>query len=358
LSGPLIIWLSDDLTESWTWYKSETKAGYARTPAQKQALAEGSGQGAHVIISGQAVRIFAHELPDMRASERRAAAGFAIEDKIATAPEDQHIIVDDKDGYMAVISRTKMQEIVQVLKVAGLSSTHIYVDFDVVPVTENMLALGDRLIKPGKAGYTLDKNWTEKAGLGAGDIGPEFEIHSVLAALNFDKAINLAQGEFTARKSTPLSLAGLKRAAALLAVLGLSWAGWQGTQIHSLKTQTANIQSETRQIYKSVTGKEAANPARAVARDVKTRPKNSGEFLNLSAIFFAQLQNFDGVEIQSLRYDTASHAINLRLIYPDFEIASKLEQSLKSTGVEFTSGGVREQNGAMIGQAAIRLKRS
>ncbi len=353
MSDTLVIWLSDDLAGPWAWYRSEDAAGFVQTDAQKQDLTDGVGRGVNVVISGQAVRIFPHDLPEMRQSERRNAAGFVIEDKLAAAPDDQHIVLDDQAGFMAVISRDKMTEISQVLGEFGMYPSHIYADFDVVPQTHDMVHLSDRYIKPGKSGYTLDKSWME-----AEEAPAEIDIHSVLATLQFDPAINLASNEFAPRNPAHFSFAGFKRVAALLAVLGLSWTVWQGTQIRSLKTQTANIKSDARQVYKSVTGKEVENPARAVSRAVKNQPKSSGRFLDLSSLLFAQLQNFDGIEIESLRYDMSAQALNLRLIYPDFEIASRLEQALRSAGMEFTSGGVREQNGAMIGQAVIRLERS
>jgi len=353
VSASLIIWLPDEIDGPWAWRSASGQTGWAQTLSEKSELASLDTGTPHIVMSGQAVRILPHDLPDMRASEKQAAAGFAIEDQLAASPSDQHIVLHDQEAFLAVISRPKMAAILGASRVAGLSAVRIFADFDVVPkrVSETV-RLDDRVITPGKNGFTQDPEWV------SGTPEPErsYDLFSVLEALEFEGAINLAQGEFASQARQFPHMSGFKRAAVLAFMLGLSFLAWQGVQLRSLKTQTAQHKSEAIDIYKAATGRTVSNPARQIAKAIKTQPKSSGEFLTLSNLLFAQLRSVEGVEIDMLRYETRSAALTLRLIYPDFETAARLEQALISAGANFQSGGVREQNGAMIGEAVMSRK--
>lgn len=352
MKASLIIWLPDNLARPWAWRSETGSTGWARSAADKAGLLAVAKGDIALVISGQAVRILPHALPDMRMSEKVMAAGFAVEDLLGAPPASQHIVLHDTRAFMAIISRVKMISILQACRAVGIEPSHIYVDYDVVPSSIKSLRLDDRVIISGQSGYTQDANWAVDPQIGA----PLYDLFSLMESLDFDTAFNLAQGEFSTRRGKLPQIEGLKRAAILAVMLGIAVLVWQGVQLRALTSQTAFYKSEAMDIYKAATGRSVSNPAHQIAKTLKAQPQTSGQFLTLSNMLFAQLQTIEGVEIDMLRYELRAQALTIRFIYPDFESASRLENALIAAGVDFQSGGVREQNGAMIGEAVIRLK--
>lgn len=375
MNSNLLIWLADDLNAPWFWYMSETECGEVVTEVEKSRLKALDFKALNVVVSGQSVRVYDHELPSLRASERLKAANIYMEDRLAGASRDHHIVlgddkVADQNTRLAVISKAKIQAIVETLKRFDLSAQTLIADFQAfkgegsLATSEDVqigpILLPDRLIQTAPEGYTIDRDWVNSTHLSTAinqEVWhvPERDIYKVLAKVRPEFAINLAQGAYARAQSFWPDFSIFKRASLFLVLLGLSWLTWQVTQGRARYLQAEAVRAETFDLYFNTTGKRVENPARDITRALKTRPKNQGDFLSLSALLFEVAARLDGVELDRLNYESTNNTLSLRLYYPSFETVSQLEKAVADKGGLFQSGGVREQAGRMVGEATLRL---
>jgi len=353
MTNRLTIWIPVRKDGPWVWTTDDGASGTAISTPEKSAIVEIGAKETIVIIPGQWAKTFPHDLPKMRDKERLSAASFSIEDQTASALKDQHIVLGSKgDDRIAVITSGKMEYVLAILSQAGLNPDNIHIDFDVLSGTLDTLRLPDRIIVPGPNGHTLDPEWDNGE---FSDITMS-EPQNLTAFINTEAAINLRQGQFARRGQLQFGRNGLGRAAAMLAVLGLSWGLYEGAQARALNQQAASYTAEAEQLYTQVTGKPApSNVALAVTRAAKSQPNSGADVLTLSSQFFAAMATTEGIMIDVLQYDQDKQELALRLIYPGFESAGELERAAAALGGQFQAGGVREQGGELIGDAVFRL---
>ncbi len=342
MSDNLIIWLPDQADLPWAWTHG-AQSGWAENATDRAALGQKDASAISVVCPGQWVRTYIHELPEMRAKEKLQAAGYAIEDQLAAPLADQHIVLGSgDDGRVGVISRAKMTAALEMLGEAGISPSRLVADFDIVGGDEPRELL-DREVHPGKFGYALDTTFNPDTPLPAENV------------LNFSNALNFLQGEFQARRSLGFDLGGMTRIAALLAVAGMSWLIWQGSQIRAMNAQAKSLKSEMATLYTNTTGETAPNNIASVVNRARAQGKNTQiGFMDLSVALFSGISQSDGVMVDTLRYDQANNELVLRLIYPRFETASELESTFGNMGFAFQSGAVRERGQDLIGEAVLR----
>lgn len=326
---------------------------------ETRALTSADTGSFDLVLPGQDVAIHPHSLPKMREHERVKAAGFAAEDKIGGALDAQHIALGSgADARMAVISKSKLSDILSQLTAANISVDRIFVDFDWAAPAQTPLRFSDRIIFPSPDGYTLDPDWLDPDWLGpnwTAAAGPELplrrwsEIETQAAS-----ALNLAQGEFSRRSRTAFSAKGMGRLAAIFAAIAAAWLGLKVTQTRAVSAQAESIRAETAALYSAATGETAPlNPALAVTRALKSNPNPSVEFLPLLAQFNQAVSQTRGVAIDTLIFDSREGQLKLRLIYPEFDSAADIERAAQSSGGEFRAGGVREQNGTLKGDGVF-----
>lgn len=355
------------------------EGGIAQDDGDKAALSARGFKDVCVIISGQSVRMMPLQLPQLNAKKLSqkdylAAAGYALEDDIGGPISQQHLVVGGKGAArVAVISRNTMDNLIGALDKFGFDDVAIYADFDALSGAGRPLALTDRIIHTGALGYTLDAGW------GAINVAQAQDpIHNathkpvhvsntaeLLQYMDLEAALNLRQNDYAPRKSFGFSghkidFMSLAKLAALAALCGFSWLGYQASQARALSAQTDLIQTEMRQIYSEFTGKPAPrNPALAASRAVQSGLVEKAGFMDVTQVLFDALPQTDGIILESLRYDKALNAngssgLSLRFIYPSFESATELESAITKVGGVLEAGGIREQGGQLIGDAVLR----
>ncbi len=348
MSDDLYIWLAEDMSGPWYWRCGDA-AGLAGNDMDKTKLADFGAKIVSAVVPGQSVRMLTHDLPKMSGAEQRAAASFAIEDQIALPLPDQHIVLGpSQDKRIALITKSKMSEILSALRSQGLRPGGVYADFDVLQSDAPVL-LPDRLIHPGPLGYALDRDW-------ANSEQDEEHPNAVLARINTQAAVNLMTDEFAPKSAFSLKPAQMMRVAALLLAVGIVSLVLVAGQSRAVFKQADYIRAQTAEMYSDYTGQPApANPALSVTRAVKNSGGETSDFLALSSLLFKALETSDGITVDTLQFDNAQNRLTLRLVYPRFESASGLEQSVRAAGGEFRSGGVREQGGRLIGDAVLSV---
>jgi type II secretory pathway component PulL len=201
------------------------------------------------------------------------------------------------------------------------------------------------------ASYTVDPEWADEsqADLPLSD-WTQLEV-------NADSALNLAQGEFSRRRrASGVPIQGLGRIAAMFLLAGTAWLALQMAEIRAAADQASALNAETAALYAKAAGKPApANPALAVTRAVKSKPSLGADFLPLMAHLNQAIAQTQGVMVESIDFDEKSAELELRLIYPEFGSAAQMQRAAQSTGGTFSAGGVREQNGRLIGDGVFTL---
>ena len=315
------------------------------------AVWDAANQTSHwdIIIPGQSVRIYSHDLPKMCESERLNAARFFVEDRIGAALENQHIVLSD--ARIAVVQTDVLRLMIERVEKHGSTVDNIYADFDWLGKA-GTLRLADRTIITGPEGYTLDPEWAEEEHAGLAQTAWADIQHFAHKA----QPISLRRGIFSEKTSFTFPRRGLSSLAALVLIAGLVWLGHTASKVRALNSHTQFLRSENAALYTEATGKAAPNnPALTITRALKTTPKSASGFLSLSARFNHTLATIDGVVIDSLSYDAAKSELKLRLVYPDFDAADKIEQAAKHSGGIFKPGGIAERNGVLIGDARFMV---
>jgi len=114
-------------------------------------------------------------------------------------------------------------------------------------------------------------------------------------------------------KNKPPHVLSLAKIAAVLIAVGMSWLTLEWAQSSAMTKQADDFKTQTAALYTQATGKAAPS------------------------------------------FDEKKPQLNLRLIYPRFESTGELEDAAQATGNVFRPGGVREQNGILIGDATFEM---
>ena len=361
-----IIWMGLTPDAPWSFVFSNGEFIFAENAQHKRDALSKPCDMRCMVIAGQYVRMLPHELPKLSPKESLKAASFVIEDDIAGPLSEQHIVLGAKnDARIAIVKKSDMERITEIMAEFGLTDIPIYADFDILSRAQQALGLADRIIHAAPLGYTLDTPWH---GLKWHDLAdhdlntPIKRIETVQTLLDYvdvSQAINLRQKGFAPRKALVFSavnipMHSLKPLAAISALCVVSWFTAQIATSRSLSAKAIYIQEQTAQIYSQLTGRAAPpNPAAAALRQMQAGPERKAGFLGLSNILFGASRDMQGVTVEMVQYDNARDELVLRLAYPDFSSTADVERAVNDAGGIFIAGGVREQSGRYIGDATL-----
>lgn len=345
MSEPLIIWLPEDMDEAWAYYKSSGVQGWAADDDERRQLSKLDNNGCYVVCPGTGFRVFPHSLPEMKASERVAAAGFAIEEKLAAPLDEQHVVLGSGDDQrVGVVSRGAITALMQRLDGFGIVPSKLVAEYEAFSSDTDTLTCWSRTIHPGPMGYSLDV-----------DVEGENPL-SLVPRMQFETALNYAQGGYARRRSSSFGRRNFAALAATVALSFMAWLGWQWADARAMNSQAAKIRAESGQLYTQATGKNAPpNLRRTVERQIKNGGGPKSDFVTLSALFFEGMKKVDKVYVESMRYNEARGALIVKMVYPSFETANQIETAFSGSAVNFLPGAVRDQKGQLVGEGEFRM---
>jgi len=302
-----------------------------------------------LILPGQWVRIFETELPKAGRPQQMQMARFAKEDDIANNTDELHFALSNaQPPKMAIVDIALMDALMETL--AGLKPKAAYADFDVLE-GDAALRVIDRAVEPGIAGLDLD--WTEEV---LSEPTDQALADLFAAGLSEGRGLNLLQGAYRSRTDFNVPRVPAIRFAALAAAALVMIFIWNGVQDRAALAQAQELRAQTASDYLAVTGERAPNnPGRTAVKSLQSGPVKSAGFLELSTILFAGLSEHQDIRVDQLRFNSDSDKLQLRLIYPSFDAAARVERSIAQAGGVLSTGGVREQNGMFVGEAALGL---
>lgn len=345
MSEQLVIWLPEDLDDAWAFYKSGDEQGWAADEEERKNLARLASGGSVVVCPGTWFRTFPHSLPEMKVTERVSAAGYAIEERLAAPLDEQHIVLGKGDDQrVGVVNRDLMSGVMARLDDCNIVPSSLIAEYEAFSMETDTLAVWGRTIHPGPMGYAMD-------GMTEGE-----NPLSLIPQMQFSEALDYAQGSFTRRSSRAVGtkeIMGLV-ASVLLALVG--WLGWQWSDARATQQQATDIRAEASRLFTEATGRPAgANMIRVVERAVNGGGQQKSDFVTLSALFIDGLKQVDNVTVESLRYNETRGALTVKMIYPSFDTAQRLEQLFASGPAKFRAGSVRDQKGQLIGEGEFSM---
>ena len=302
-----------------------------------------------LILPGQLVRFFETELPKAARKQQRQMARFAREDDIAASADTVHFALSaDQPPKLAVIDKSVMDSLVETL--GALKPKAVYADYDLL-IGENALRIIDRAVEPGLA--ALDLDWTEETLTEPSDAALAAQFAEGLAD---GRGLNLLQGDYRSQSNLNIPRVPSIRFGALAACALLALFVWNGVTDRAATAQAEDLRAQTAADYLAATGNTAPpNPGRAAVKSIQSGSVKSAGFLDLSSILFTGLSTMDDVRVDQLRFNAEEGTLRLRLIYPDFDAAGRAETAIEQAGGKLGTGGVREQDGAFVGEATLSL---
>lgn len=302
-----------------------------------------------IILPGQSLRGFLTDAPEkLKSAERLSVARFAHEDALATAPDDLHIVMGSVDpAPTLMLDRAVMESVL-----SRFDPAVILADFDALATLagEDLLLL-DRVVSPGPQGAAMDPDWVDDP---ATVLDDDTLVRAMFERIDSGAALNLRSGAY--RRRTTVQAGPWARIAALALICGLIGFGLSLADLRAKSAQANALQVQARTLYQQSTGQPAPADLTQLARQAGTEASNPMAFLALSDRLFATLAAHPDIRIERMSYEARENSLRLRLIYPGFDAASALESTATASGAVFTPGGVREQNGQFIGDAALSLE--
>ena len=302
-----------------------------------------------LILPGQLVRIFDTELPKAGRKQQLQMARFAREDDVAASSETTHFALSmEQPPHLAIVDKAVMDLIGENL--GGLKPKAAYADYDVLQGDQAVLVI-DRAVEPGRA--SLDLDWTEET---LSELTDPALAEAFSKGLRDGRGLNLLQDAYRPQSSLSVPRVPVFRFASLAACSVLALFVWNGVKDGSAASQAEELRAQTAEDYFAVTGVRArANPGRLAAQSVQAGPTKAAGFLDLSNVLFSGLSAIDDIRVDQLRFNAEQGTLRLRLIYPDFDGASRVETAISRAGGILTTGGVREQDGAFVGEATLSM---
>lgn len=302
-----------------------------------------------LILPGQLVRIFETELPKAGYKQQLKMARFAREDDIAVSADLLHFALSsDQPPHLAIIDISVMDDMIETL--GALKPKAAYANYDLLR-GEQAIRVIDHAVEPGIA--ALDLDWTQETLviLSDDELAQKFSD-----GLTDRGGLNLMQGAYRPQSKIDLPRIPSIRFAAIAASALVAFFIWGGVKNRAASAQAKEMRAETAVQYQALTGqKPPSKPGQAAAQSIQSGSMQTASFLDLSNVLFSGLSALDDIRVDQLRFNAKDNSLRLRLIYPDFDAAGRLEQSIRKTGAILTTGGVREQDGAFVGEATLTL---
>lgn len=301
-----------------------------------------------LILPGQRVRSFLTDLPgNIKGAERLNIARFAHEDRIATDLSALHIVVGPGDPAPTLMVSTDVMDAV----LSRFNPHMLLVDFDALSdLAGDDVRVLDRVVTPGPQGLAVDADWTDGP---VAVLDDDTLARAIFNRLDSGDALDLRSGAY--RRRTQIQAGPWARVAAIVLVCGLLGFGLSFAQARATAAQADTIRDQARTLYTQATGQPAPDNLARLARSVQPTDTDPAAFLALSNTLFAALSNHPDIVVERLSFEARENSLRLSLIYPGFGAPSALEQTVAASGAVFTTGGVREQGGRFIGDAAMSL---
>ncbi len=338
--------------------KAESKAIRLMAPAGVQ------------YIAGEDVLLLVVTLPAMTVAQRRAAVGFAVEDRIAAPLDDVHVVLGPAIGdkwLVAVIARDVLA------RVAPDRKTRLLPDTLALPVPDaghwSVWTDGDRVLvrTDDGAGFVTNGIALPVYHLAAGHppivvyggvLDPQLgDIRPAILPTRPDAVLDRLDLNLARAAGRDLTLPkSWMRLAAVLAIAAVGHFGLLIADIQALGYIRATYQTGVRDVLNAMgqpSGDDIdASLAQALAQSNAT---NGPRAIPMMSLTFAALAPHSGrVTLSDLRYGADQGSLTLTLQAPDIVTLQGVEVALTNAGFRVTAGAATTAGGLAEQQMTLQ----
>ena len=386
---------SDDRA-SLDWFVRDLDAEVEQLSSEqvkKLALTDGI-----LVVPGQDVFSASVSVSARNKSDLRAACMFHLEDELAEPVSDAHFAIGEKDAdsgerMVQVLSESAMGVYFEALEnsAGGRSDTIKFItDTNLLSqAAEPVIYDGDGvvLLYDGDNAYAIDGVMAaelvpailqesdaeifdyvtgsapvlnlQRLSIEARPAGMSSYPSFIARYLDARDALDLRQGKYQAKSQ--LDFGGLKKwrlslvMSGIAAVIGIAYVGVSAMR---LNTAADEMYHDSITLYQTVFPDETrvTNPANEVRKKLSsTTISEAGpsNVMGLLSVFYASVSNIEGVEVNSVSYNSGADRLSSSLKFTSYEEREAFKQDIERKQLTIELGGVSQQNGILIGNAVI-----
>ncbi|MBU2877524.1 MULTISPECIES: type II secretion system protein GspL [Aliiglaciecola] len=329
-------------------------------------------------------------MPAKASRKALTAIPYMLEEDLSMDISEQFFALGEKNGNMqavAVVSRDKMANWLEVIKQAGLYCNKMLPDILALPYIEDawsLVTLGQQAIirQDQWQGLQGDATWLLQAtehfakqqttplkvanhsDLDISNLANVEQIEQqldlpmqLLATGALKTTFNLLQGEFKAKQQSR-SQWRQWRVAAVLAILALVVTLVdKGVQVNQLKQQGADLTKQMHEQFAKAFPNQP-KPTRirlAMERELAKLANGGGQtsMLAMMSQLTEAFQNSD-VKPQTIRFDSARSELRLQAVAANFEALERFKRLAQEKGFEVQQGAINNKDNQVIGSLSIR----
>lgn len=345
-----------------------------------------------VFVPASDIAMKALTVPGSSSRAMRLAAPYMLEDELAQDVERLFFafsdVKDNADGYncfLAAVEREQLLMWQQWLRDANIFCKFMQPDALALPyesAKSSAITLGEQTLLRIDAWQAMafEHNlWTivthklnadEEHSLQAYSELPEVptslnveylpeELPLALLANHYSTKFNLLQGEFQIKEKRSLAKTNWYWAAGLVTLALLLNIGIKGTELYSVSTERAAIESEIIESYKKAfpqTKRVKISTIRSQLKRKLAEIGSSGDstgFLPLLVKLEPALSKVPEIKPQTLKFDGKRKEVRMQTVAKDYQYFEKLKVALEETGLSVTLGAQNNQGDQISGSFSI-----
>jgi len=325
------------------------------------------------------------ELPAKTEVQARAAAPFILEDELAAPADETHFALGENRGgerQVTYIASSIIDNLLVTLTDAGITLSGIYPDHGLLATDDDVLQViqipnSDVIIsKNNDLGLRIEADYAlnlvpglineieahtryhgDQLTLVGAEKRPLISDNDIIAryvnGILSSTSINLMQGAYAPTKAWGELWLIWRRAVVLAALIAAVWVGSFFFETWKLSNDIDRLDAETQAVIKEAFP-NARSVAQVQARLTELRRSDTNQFIQLSGILFASLQENDSTSIIGMRYDEERAEIAVSLSANSFADIEAIKSAIARRGGVLNEGGSRQDNGTILADVTIR----
>lgn len=373
----------------------------ARTPGDAEMLSEDDLASVRpddilLVVSGRDVFLGSVTLVARNEKELRSAALYQLEDDLAEPVSQMFAAVGERPADptdprdVCVVSQARLTHWLSLLEVfpSAKSNARIVSDTSLLKHGADPLIFdGDDMVivRDGEKVFALDRHNAAEL-LPALLQSPDYSRFtliqgqgSVLDPASFTArrnasypefvsqylspkaGLDIRQGEYRAHRPMDIGFARRWKGSLVLASMAaILWLGFTGLSVMRLNAETGQLYKRAVSAYQAAFPDErnVVDPHASVMSKLRLNPgAQSVRVTELLSTFYRGLESIEGVEIESVSFNSETGRLTTSLKFTGYEDRDRLKQALESLGLLLELGGVSQEDGFLVGQAVIRTNR-
>ncbi|MEO1662128.1 MAG: type II secretion system protein GspL [Pseudomonadota bacterium] len=362
------------------WIVSDSRSGI-----------DARGRNLTVFLNGLDVLGLSAVLPARNEKEARRAAPFAIEDDLAETVEEAHVALADSDKEnpsaprnINIISVQTMTEIVSALKDQGLDEAELVAAHSLLPSGNTLYeAPGLILGRLGERSFAIDPSLGRDVVIGMTEAHSDTSIygHQIAAALGRrgegagansleafliqlatwaergQTMVRLRQGAFEARRPVDIDGFGHWRLAGILAaVASIGWFASVLMETQAMNSRIDGLSTLTQEFAQTGWPELNGDVQQVIALSRNANGAVAQPFmgvLDASAALYDALDQVEGSELRTIRYDRARRQMTATVAFENFSDVDRLTAILNTAGLIARSGDARQSGARVIGDLTL-----